>query len=158
MPSGTGRALMVVAMVAALATMAAGCGSSSKKSSSSKPSSGSKAAAVTIRESEFKLNPTNPKVAAGSAVPFKVQNAGTIPHALEVKGPKGEARVQAIQPGSSATLKVDLSKPGMYQFYCPIDGHRKRGMAGQVIVAGGGKSSTSGGSQPSPSSGGGGGY
>ena len=75
---------------------------------------------------------------------------------LEVEGPKGEAKVHAIQPGSSATLKVDLSKPGTYRFYCPIDGHRKLGMAGQVIVGGGGKSSSSGGG-PAPSGGGGGG-
>jgi uncharacterized cupredoxin-like copper-binding protein len=157
MGTGPRRLLMSVAAVAVLAVVASGCGGGSKKSASKPASSGSKAGAVTIRESEYKLNPANPKVASARAVQFQVQNKGTVPHALEVKGPKGEARTQAIQPGSSTTLKVDLSKPGSYQFYCPIDGHRKLGMAGQVIVAGGGKSSSSGGTQSSPSSGGGGG-
>src|SRR4051812_15836246 len=94
----------------------AGCGGSSKKSGSKQTSSGSKTA-VTIRESEYRLNPANPKVAGAKAVVFQVHNAGTVTHALEVKGPKGQARAQGIQPGSSATLKVDLSKAGSYQFF-----------------------------------------
>jgi uncharacterized cupredoxin-like copper-binding protein len=154
------RLLIPAAAIAALALVAAGCGGGgSKKSASTPATSGSNAGAVTIRESEYKLNPANPKVAGAGATQFQIQNRGTVTHAFEVVGPKGKTRTKDIQPGSSATLKVDLSKPGTYQFYCPIDGHRKLGMAGQVIVAGGGKSSSSGGgtSQPSPSSGGGGG-
>jgi plastocyanin len=149
----------VVGALLGLVLLVAACGGGSgggKKSGAKQTPSGTKSAAVGIRESEYKLNPTNPKVASASVVLFQVRNDGTVPHAFEVKGPKGEVRTQAIQPGSSATLKADLSKPGSYVFYCPIDGHRKLGMAGQVIVAGGGKSGASpstGGTKPAPSGG-----
>jgi uncharacterized membrane protein YgcG len=72
-------------------------------------------------------------------------------HALEVVGPGGEAKTAAIQPGSSAKLKVALNKPGTYTFYCPIDGHRAKGMEGSIVVAGG----SSGGGQTTTGSGGG---
>src|SRR4051794_2018930 len=93
------RLLIPVAALAALAIVASGCGSS-KKSTSKPASSGAKAGAVTISESEYKLNPANPKVASAGAVRFQLQNKGTVTHAFEVKGPKGEARTKAIQPGS----------------------------------------------------------
>ena len=67
-----------------------------------------------------------------------VKNDGQIAHALEVEGPNGEAKTGTIDPGSSATLTVDLSKPGTYEMYCPIDNHKGMGMKGTVVVAGGG--------------------
>ncbi|MEA2255744.1 MAG: Copper binding protein plastocyanin/azurin family, partial [Solirubrobacteraceae bacterium] len=35
-------------------------------------------------------------------------------------------------------LTVDFAKKGTYEWYCPIDGHRGRGMEGKIAVAGGG--------------------
>ena len=29
-----------------------------------------------------------------------------------------------------------ISKPGEYEFYCPIDGHREQGMEGTIVVGG----------------------
>jgi uncharacterized cupredoxin-like copper-binding protein len=104
-----------------------------------------------VSETEFKLTPANPKVSKTGVVQFKVKNDGKIAHALEVKGPKGEAKTATIQPGSSATLNADLSKAGSYEWYCPIDGHRKDGMSGKITVAGGG----SGGATTTKDSGGG---
>jgi plastocyanin len=149
----------LVVSLLALSIVAAGCGGGGggKKSAGKQPASGSKSAAVNIRESEYKLNPANPKIAHARAVAFRVTNQGKITHALAVKGPNGAVRTSAIKPGSSATLNADLSKPGTYEFYCPIDGHRKLGMAGQVIVTGGGKSGSSSSTQSAPSKGGGGG-
>ena len=54
----------------------------------------------------------------------------------------------------SATLKVELNKPGTYEFYCPIDGHKQQGMKGQIKVAGGGFGSASEGATTDTSSGG----
>jgi uncharacterized cupredoxin-like copper-binding protein len=39
-----------------------------------------------------------------------------------------------IEPGKSATLKVDLSTPGTYEIYCPVDGHKPGGMKGEIKV------------------------
>src|SRR5947208_8610162 len=117
-----------------------GCGSSNKSKSTSKaPAKATPAGQATnIGETEFKLSPSAPKVAKTGTATFKVTNNGTVIHSLEVEGPKGEARLsKKLQPGQSATLKVDLSKPGKYEMYCPVDGHKARGMKGEVVVAGG---------------------
>ena len=139
-----------------------GCGSSNKnKSTKSTTKAPAQAAgqAVNIGESEYKLSPSAPKVAKTGTATFKVTNNGTVMHSLEVEGPKGEAKLgKKLQPGQSATLKVDLSKPGKYQMYCPVDGHKARGMKGEVIVAGGKSSGGSSSSSSSGSSSGGGGY
>ena len=58
-------------------------------------------------------------------VSFKVTNDGSVDHNLEVEGPSGEQELeQDLGPGESGTLTVDLSKPGNYEFYCPVDDHR----------------------------------
>jgi uncharacterized cupredoxin-like copper-binding protein len=36
--------------------------------------------------------------------------------------------------GGSAKLTVDLNKPGTYEMYCPVDGHREMGMEGEITV------------------------
>ena len=67
---------------------------------------------------------------------FKVTNDGQIPHALEVEGQGVEQKTAPIQPGSSATLTVDLPKNGSYEVYCPIDDHRSKGMEASMAVGG----------------------
>jgi uncharacterized cupredoxin-like copper-binding protein len=95
------------------------------------------AATIEIAETDFKLNPANPRVRKPGVVEFVATNKGKALHALEVEGPGGEAETKTIQPGRSARLKVDLSKPGSYTMYCPVGDHEQRGMTGKVTVAGG---------------------
>jgi uncharacterized cupredoxin-like copper-binding protein len=65
-----------------------------------------------------------------------VRNVGQIAHALEIEGNGVEQETEAIQPGSSATLTVRLPKSGRYEMYCPIDGHKGKGMKGSIQVGG----------------------
>jgi uncharacterized cupredoxin-like copper-binding protein len=96
---------------------------------------------VNISETEYKLDPSNPAVQPGTAT-FKIANDGSVDHSLEVEGPEGEQELeQDLAPGESGTLTVDLSKPGTYEFYCPVDGHRDLGMEGEITVGGGGSGS-----------------
>jgi len=90
---------------------------------------------VNIGESEFKLDPSDVNVKAGT-VTFDVTNDGTITHDLEVEGEDQgvEEKTDVISPGESATLTVDLSKPGKYEMYCTIDSHRQEGMEGDITV------------------------
>ena len=37
-------------------------------------------------------------------------------------------------PGQKGGLTVDLIKPGVYAFYCPLHDHRQKGMQGSVVV------------------------
>jgi uncharacterized cupredoxin-like copper-binding protein len=62
-------------------------------------------------------------------------NSGSTTHALEIEGKGVEEETKGIDPGQSAELKVSL-KPGKYEIYCPVDGHKEQGMEGAVTVKG----------------------
>ncbi len=94
-------------------------------------------ATIDVRETEFKLEPANPRIEKPGVVEFKVENAGQTVHALEVEGPKGEVETEEIQPGKSTTLRANLTEPGEYTWYCPVGGHKDQGMEGKITVAGG---------------------
>lgn len=105
--------------------------------------SGPVVATVKVRETEFALDPKNPRLAKAGVVKFEVTNAGNATHALEVEGPSGEVETEGIEPGRKATLEADLSKAGTYTWYCPVGDHEERGMKGKITVAGGGSGASS---------------
>ena len=112
--------------------------------------SGPVVATVRVRETEFELDPANPRIAKPGVVEFDVTNAGQAPHALEVEGPNGEVETETIEPGKKATLRADLSKAGKYVWYCPVGDHERRGMKGRITVAGGGSGTSTDDSRTTP--------
>jgi uncharacterized cupredoxin-like copper-binding protein len=90
-------------------------------------------ASVQVSESEFKIALPKSTVAAGS-YSFEVKNDGHIPHNLVVQGNGVHEKTPTIQPGKSATLSVDL-KPGTYDVYCSIPGHKQAGMDAKLTVS-----------------------
>jgi plastocyanin len=118
-------------------TTPTGASTTGTSTTPAKPS-GAVVARVKVRETEFELDPPNPRIAKAGVVEFDITNAGQAPHALEVEGPKGEVETETIEPGRKATLKADLSKAGTYVWYCPVGDHERRGMKGKITVAGGG--------------------
>jgi uncharacterized cupredoxin-like copper-binding protein len=145
------RPLAPLAAAALLGLGLAACGSSSDSSTSSSStpatsasteastakttSTASTAGAKTVKvgESEWKITPTDGKATAGNVV-LNVSNTGQVPHQLEVEG-NGleEQKTAVIDPGGSAKLAVKL-KPGKYEWYCPIPGHKEQGMEGTLTV------------------------
>jgi uncharacterized cupredoxin-like copper-binding protein len=90
------------------------------------------ATSVDVRLSEFKVD--MPTTLHAGTVMFRVTNAGTIAHSFEIDGQGISKRVEGtLSPGQSATLQVDL-KPGSYEAFCPVDGHRDQGMRATVTV------------------------
>jgi plastocyanin len=159
------RSACVAALFAAGAL--AGCGSSSTSNAAGagSTSTGSKTSGAggsfTVSESEFKITPKHDSVAATGTITITAHNNGKIIHALAVQTPSGVVRTAAIQPGSSASLTVNLTKAGSYTLFCPIDHHRQLGMVATIKVAGGGggAAATSGGAaSTTTSSSGGAGY
>ena len=152
-----------IAVLAAGVVALAGCGGDDNNDNGGEANTatektapaGAAAGAVKLSETEFKITPSNPSVKKAGTVTFAVSNDGGVVHALEVEGPGEEKETPNIDPGKSATLKVDLNKPGTYEFYCPIDGHKQQGMKGEIKVAGGGSGSSSEGATTDTSSGGG---
>jgi uncharacterized cupredoxin-like copper-binding protein len=138
------RLVALLASGALLAVPIVGCGddnSSGGDSSSTAASTtesttsggGGAGGTVALSETEYKIDPSDPTTKAGE-VTFSVTNDGSITHALEVEGPGEEQKTDDIAPGQSAQVTVDLSKPGKYEFYCPIDSHRDQGMEGEITV------------------------
>lgn len=93
-----------------------------------------------ISEREYSLTPGNFTVSKPGTYEFKVTNDGRTTHAFEIEGNGVEEKTGHIDPGASATLRVELSKNGSYEIYCPIDGHRQQGMEGTLTVGAGGGS------------------
>ena len=128
------------------ALLLAGCGGSSSTpnaaSTSTGPASGGAGQTVSLTEREFSIMPRSISVAKTGSYTFKVANDGQIPHALEVEGHGVEQKTGTIQPGSSATLTVNLSSKGSYEVYCPIDDHRGKGMEVSLAVGGAGAGMT----------------
>jgi plastocyanin len=132
--------VLALAVLLAAALGAAACGGSdtSSSSSSAPSSSGGK---LNVTETEFRIAPENPSIANTGQVTFTVANKGQFPHALEIEGVSGEPKTPTIQPGKTATLKVDFTKKGTFEWYCPVDGHRQKGMEGKITIGGGGSAS-----------------
>ena len=115
-----------------LSLLVAACGASSSTSAA-----GPVQQTIQISEREYSLNPGTVTVSKTGTYKFRVTNNGTIAHALQIEGNGVEQKTGDIQPGAGATLRVTLTKDGSYELYCPIDGHRARGMKGTVTVGSG---------------------
>jgi plastocyanin len=129
------RRTVLLTAGATLLLAAAGCGSDSGGSSGSGET-------LHISETEYKLDPSSVSVDKAGSVTLHVVDDGSENHALEIEGNGVEEETETLSPGDSADLTVDL-KPGTYEVYCPIDGHRKEGMEGELVVAGGSSGSGS---------------
>jgi uncharacterized cupredoxin-like copper-binding protein len=83
---------------------------------------------------DFKFSPSDPTVKSGN-VSFNLKNDGQVTHSLEIENVNGQDKELegTVSPGQSGTLTVDL-KPGKYEFYCPVDGHKQMGMTGEITV------------------------
>jgi len=112
----------------ALALVLAGCSSAG---SGSPPAGGSP---VSVQLTEYRVTPASITLDAGSYT-FTATNAGTIGHALVVSGNGIDAHTPdlAYAPGHKEGFTVTL-KPGTYQYFCPIDGHRGLGMQGTLVI------------------------
>lgn len=119
--------------------------SGSQPSGSQAPGSQVSGTRVQVRMTEYHLAPAQQRIPAGT-VTFVAVNAGTMVHALAISGPGvgGERTPGLVQPGGSANLTLTL-EPGVYELYCPVDGHKSLGMDTDVTVvpAGGSGGQTS---------------
>jgi uncharacterized cupredoxin-like copper-binding protein len=88
---------------------------------------------VKVSEVEWKIKLPETTLKAGGYT-FDVSNDGTVAHNLNITGPGGTEKTPNIPPGESASLTVDL-KPGSYDFFCSVPGHKQLGMDQQVKVS-----------------------
>jgi uncharacterized cupredoxin-like copper-binding protein len=124
-------------------TKGASSKSASSKSASSKGALGGTLKTITIKETEFKLSPSTVTLSKPGTYAFKAENKGSTQHSLEidgegVKSKGGEVGKAKLEPyldsGQSGVLTLTFQKPGTYEMYCPVIGHRLAGMKGSVVV------------------------
>jgi plastocyanin len=74
-----------------------------------------------------------PSYAAGSQT-FAVANAGKENHGLVIEGNGTQVKLaNELTRGDRSTLTVEL-KPGTYTAWCPVDGHKGKGMTTTFTV------------------------
>ena len=133
------RILSIIASLVALALVGAGCGGddSSDSGSSGSDAPGGGGAAQTLKLSAdaggaLKFDKSTLRAKAGKAT-IVLDNPSSLPHAVEVEGQGIEEETDTIGKGDTAKVTVDL-KPGKYEYYCPVDGHKAGGMTGTLTV------------------------
>lgn len=92
--------------------------------------------AATLTATDFAFTPTEIHAVAGRPLRLTVTNNGMHTHGLRLVLSYGEVPLPMNVPaGRTVTMIVDnLGEPGSYKFYCPVDDHQQRGMAGTIVV------------------------
>jgi plastocyanin len=71
--------------------------------------------------------------AKAGKVTIVMDNPSSLPHAVEIEGNGVETEGETVNKGGVSKASADL-KPGTYEFYCPVDGHKAGGMKGTLTV------------------------
>ncbi|MDQ3823018.1 MAG: cupredoxin domain-containing protein [Actinomycetota bacterium] len=130
-----------VLVLAGVGIALAGCGAD-EGSGDARPAR--PAQTVTIRETEFSLEPADVRLDSAGTFTFRAVNDGLADHALEIEGGGVAEETKTVAAGESAELTVQLAE-GTYELYCPVGNHKEQGMVGRVVVgAGAGTTTTTG--------------
>ena len=139
------RAFSLIAMVCAFAIPVAGCGgdddsggssssggSTTKESTSSSGGGGQTLTLTADPSGALKFDKTSLTAKAGK-LSVVMDNPSSLPHAIEVEGKGQELKGDTVTKGGVSKVSGTL-KPGTYDFYCPVDGHKAAGMKGTLTV------------------------
>jgi plastocyanin len=107
-------------------------GASTSSSSSSSSSGGGSSIKLAADPSGKLAFDKKTLTAKAGTVTIDFTNDSSTPHAVEVEG-NGVEKETKVVTKADATLTAKL-KPGKYEFYCPVDGHRMAGMEGTLTV------------------------
>jgi hypothetical protein len=120
-------ALLMSILAVGIATFADDGGGGSGKLAGGAPNAG------TIELSDFKIG-GDLMLPSGSSVTVVNKSASTTHNLAVAKGPT----TKDLAPGESATLDLSSLKPGTYEVFCTISGHKEAGMDAQLMIHEGG--------------------
>lgn len=91
--------------------------------------------AVGVGLDEFRLEAYRTRVPAGS-VRFNVTNLGEDVHDFVVRSPGGRDRgaLGRMEAGERRTLRMKLTRPGVWRLVCTVADHEVRGMVARLRV------------------------
>ena len=95
------------------------------------PSPSPGAEEVTVVGRDFSLSPSEVRVPAGGTVNLVLENQGSLPHDITI--PALGFSLPAA-PGATASAALSATRPGTYEFFCSVPGHREAGMTGVLGV------------------------
>jgi plastocyanin len=120
-------------LASALLVAACGGGDDSSSSGGSSGSSGGETLQLAApKDGSLKFDKSSLDAKSGT-VTIDFDNPSGTPHAVEIEGNGVGEETKTVTNGK-ASVTADL-KPGTYDFYCPVDGHRQAGMAGKLTVS-----------------------
>ena len=142
------RALSLIVLLSAFAIPVAGCGGdddnggggsssgggTTKESSSGGRGGGGQTLKLTADPGgALKFDKSSLTAKAGK-VTIEMDNPSSLPHSIEVEGKGMELKGDIVTKGGASKVSGTL-KPGDYEFYCPVDGHKAAGMKGTLTVS-----------------------
>jgi len=139
---------LTILLVGAMLVVA-GCGGSDEKPASSSKSDSTPTPTATATEaassggggenitiaadkSALKFDKSTLDAKAGK-VTITMDNPSDIPHAVAIEGKGVDVDGKTVGKGEKSVASADL-KPGTYEFYCPVPGHKEAGMKGTLTV------------------------
>jgi plastocyanin len=143
------RALSLIVLLSAFAIPVAGCGgdddnggggsssggSTTKEKTSSGGGGGGGGETLKLTADPggaLKFDKSSLTAKAGK-VTILMDNPSSLPHSIELEGKGVELTGDTVTKGGESKVSANL-KPGDYEFYCPVDGHKAAGMKGTLTV------------------------
>ncbi len=66
-------------------------------------------------------------------VTIEMKNPSSVPHNVSIEGDGVDEEGKTVEQGATSTVSAEL-RPGEYDFYCSVPGHRPAGMEGTLTV------------------------
>jgi uncharacterized cupredoxin-like copper-binding protein len=125
------RRRAAVVLLAAAAVVIGGCGGGSDGDTSTAGGTEAAGERITVVGKEFSYDPAALTLEAGQPFTIVLRNTGSIEHDITVD----DAKFKLTVPGDNTREKgLRVAKPGTYQFYCSLPGHKSAGMKGELTV------------------------
>lgn len=86
---------------------------------------------IDVSGDSYRFGPDSIEVAAGTDVTIAL-TATDLPHDFTVKK---VGHVVHAERGKTARGGLKITKPGTYEIYCSVKGHRAEGMTGTLVVS-----------------------
>jgi plastocyanin len=81
---------------------------------------------------ELRFDKSSLRARAGQ-VTLVMDNPSSVPHNVSIEGRGINEEGETVGRGGRSTVRADL-RPGEYDFYCSVPGHRQGGMEGTLTV------------------------